>query len=262
MVPLLGLALREVALIISNKIARTQAALAVIDGAVRTIASLRVEVKGVKECSAWLTDVQRRQIPYVTTLALTRTAKQVQRKLEAEIVRVFDQPTAFTKRAIGIRPATKATLSSTIFVKPAQAEYLYPQIMGGSRKPKPHEQRFTEEADAPGRYWIAGEGIKLNSAGNLTKTQVLKLATRLKKKGRDVFAGVPKNQPTLPFGIYERVNFPGSKGRRGAASIRPLLVQIQAPRYLKRFDFYGIAMREAEKIFPIEFERAWREVIG
>jgi hypothetical protein len=219
----------------------------------RLLRSIRVNVDS-RATSAWLTDIQRRKIPLATAMALTRTAKALQKILETEVTRVFDKPVPFTKRAFAVRPATRSNLQSEVFIKTRQAEYLLPQIAGGRRKPKRFEQRFSGETGSPDSYWVAGEGTRLNAAGNISLATVKKIAAQLKKARRDVFFGKPS--PALPFGVWERT------GKRGAvAGLRPILVQIKAPSYRKRLDLDAIAARHAQPIFKREFDRAWREII-
>lgn len=222
------------------------------------VRSIRVKVDD-RAVRRSLDAIQSRKIPLVTAMALTWTAKDLQRVVEKEIDRAFDRPTAFTKRAIAIRPATVASQASAVFIKDRQAEYLLPQIHGGRRKPKRFEERFAADTRSPGRYWVAGAGTRLNSAGNISLAQVTKIAARLRKSGRDVFFGRPRNHPSLPFGIWERTQ---SKRGRAAAGIKPILVQVSAPHYHERLDFYGIAKREAQGLFKQNFGKAWRQVIG
>ncbi len=219
------------------------------------LSSIRVNVD-TRATSAWLNDIQRRKIPIITAIALTRTAKELQRILEREVDNVFDQPVTFTKRAFAIKPATASNLQAEVFIKTKQAEYLLPQVEGGRRKPKRFEQRFTGETGSPDSYWVAGEGTRLTASGNISLATVKKIADKLKKTKRDVFFGKPS--AALPFGIWER-----RTGKRGAAAgLRPILIQIKAPTYRKRLDMQAIAARHAQPIFKREFDRAWREIVG
>lgn len=218
------------------------------------VGSIRVRTD-FKSTYAWLSDLQRRKIPKVIAIALTKTAKELQRMLEVETERVFDRPERFTKKAFGITPATADRQSAAIFIKTRQARYLMPQVLGGGRRPKAFERRFTEDTKAPGSYWVAGAGTKLNASGNLSLAKVKHIAAQLQRERRNVFVGRPR--PGLPYGIWER---PG--GRRGPASLKPILVQVSAPQYSKRLDFHGIVQRHAQPIFNREFARAWAQIIG
>lgn len=226
----------------------------ILAGVLATVRSLRVS-HNIPQTQAWLTDLQRRKIPRVTAIALTRTAKELQHLLEAEVDRVFDNPVAFTKRAFAIKPANYTNLAAEVFIKTKQAAYLQPQVTGGRRQPKRSEQRFTQAAQAPDQYWVPGEGVRLNVHGNLSLAQVKKIAAQLRENRPTVFVGKPN--ASLPFGIWER-----QRGGRGAGSIKPLLVQVKAPRYRQRLDMHGLAAKHAQRIFDREFARAWRQIIG
>lgn len=197
-----------------------------------------------------------KQVRYATAVALTRTVRRLQTVMEREVQRSFSNPTPFTKRAFGTTPANKATLAATLFIKPKQAAYLRPSIQGGRRQQKPFERRLVGDARVDG-FWAPGEGVRLNAAGNLTRNQITEIATSLRRSGRygEVFVGVPRGHTNAPFGIWARPK----RNPRGA--IKPLLVKIQQPNYRKQFDFYGIAKREAGKIFDQEFHRAFNDAV-
>lgn len=218
----------------------------------RLIGSIRIDVQS-GPALRMLNDLQRRKIPTATAIALTRTAKELQRILEREVDQVFDRPVAFTKRAFAIKPATRSNLQAEVFIKRKQAQYLLPQIAGGRRTPKRFEERFSSETSAPGSFWVAGQGTRLNASGNISLATVKRIATKLKKERRDIFFGQPS--PSLPFGLWERT------GKRAGAGLKPILIQIQAPTYRKRLDLRAIANRHAQRIFNREFARAWREIM-
>lgn len=218
----------------------------------RLLKSIRVQVNS-SGTERMLNDLQRRKIPTATAIALTRTAKELQRILEREVDQVFDRPVAFTKRAFAIKPATRSNLEAVVFAKKRQAEYLLPQITGGRRTPKRFEQRFGSETNSPNSYWVAGAATRLTVSGNISLATVKRIATKLKKERRDIFFGQPS--PSLPFGLWERT------GKRAGAGLKPILIQIQAPTYRKRLDLQAIANRHAQRIFNREFARAWWEIV-
>lgn len=216
------------------------------------IRSMRVHVD-TGPSMRFLNDLQHRKIPLITAMALTRTAKELQRILEAEVEKVFDRPVTFTKRAFAIKPATPASQTAVVFIKTKQARYLLPQVAGGSRQPKRSEQKFAQETGTE-FFWVPGAGVRLNTHGNVTLAQVKKIAAQLHKAGGNVFFGEPGNG--LPFGIWERMRV-----GRGAGSLRPLLIRVTQPNYRKRLDMHAIADRHAQSIFNREFSRAWAQIV-
>jgi|GEM_PF-1286322 len=216
------------------------------------VRSIRVNVE-TGPTVRYLNDLQRRKIPLVTAMALTRTAKELQRILEREVEQVFDRPVAFTKRAFAIKPATAARRTAEVFIKTKQARYLLPQVAGGRRQMRRSEQKFSQETGTE-FFWVPGEGVRLNTHGNVTLAQVKKIAAQLHKAGGNVFFGEPGNG--LPFGIWERMRV-----GRGAGGLRPLLIRVRQPDYRKRLDMHAIAEKHAQRIFNAEFSRAWAQIV-
>lgn len=205
----------------------------------------------LRDSARWVSDLQR-ETKFAMAVALTRTAKRLVPLMEEEVRKVFDKPTPFSVRAFGFVPATKATLEARVFIKPVQARYLLPNIIGGRRGQKPFERKFQG-----GGYWAPGQGIRVNAAGNLTRAQIVQIANKLRGSGRygEVFIGKPAGHPNAPFGIWGRPK----KGRRASGNLTPLLVRIATPTYKVRFDFHGVAKRHAGKIFNEEFSIAFRD---
>ncbi|MBA3033513.1 MAG: hypothetical protein KKF85_15425 [Gammaproteobacteria bacterium] len=199
-----------------------------------------------------------KQMRFATAVALTRTTKRLIPLMEQEVSKSFDRPTNFTVRAFGSTMATPATLTSELFIKPRQAEYLATQIHGGRRPQKRFEKHLAGEANADG-YWAPGEGVRLNAAGNLTLRQIQEISGKLRATGRfgEVFVGVPRGHPGAPFGIWSRTM--RGRGRNRTAGIRPLLIKIAAPGYSRKFDFFGVAKKHAQRIFNEEFHRAFEQ---
>lgn len=172
----------------------------------------------------------RSQIPFAAAKALTKTAKDVQAKLTAEIEGVFDRPVPFTQKAIGITYANKSTLTSRVFIKDVQAAYLHLQVAGGTRKPA-------------GRALLIPAGVALNQYGNIPKGKVKALLGR-----KDVFSGRVRGVA----GIWQRTG-------KGA---KLLIAYAPEARYEKRFDFVGIARREIERTITANFREALQEALA
>ncbi|GMU48658.1 MAG: hypothetical protein AMXMBFR31_08840 [Candidatus Desulfobacillus denitrificans] len=209
------------------------------------------------DTARWVGD-RGKQVNYATAVALTRTAKRLTKMMEDEVRRVFDHPTNFTIRAFGSTPANKVTLTSTVFIKNKQADYLHPNIVGGRRGKKRFEKRLDDDTGVDA-YWVPGQGVRLTAAGNLSMSQIRGIAAGLRKTGKysEVFVGVPRGHANLPFGIWAR----GKGKTRRASGITPLLVKISDARYKPRFDYFGIAEKHAGRIFNEEFSRAYADAL-
>lgn len=222
--------------------------------AMDVVSTLRMK-DNISDSVRWFGDFQK-QIKFATAVALTRTARRLVPLMEAEVKKVFDNPTQFIVKSFGTTPATKANLTATLFIKDRQAKVLLPHIVGASRSQKLFERKLASDTQADG-YWVPGAGAPLNAAGNMTRAQIVKIANKLKSSGKykDVFIGQP-HAGTL-FGIWARSV--RGRGRGALSTLLPLLIKVQQPHYKQRFDFKGVAERNAQKIFNEEFNRAFSQ---
>ena len=135
-----------------------------------------------KEVLKDLGGVSKKQIPFATALALTKTAQSAQKALRKAAIQQIDNPTPFTLRGFRIRKANKKTLTAEVFIADTQSEYLKYAIEGGTRTPKK-------------RAIIQPGAIKLNKYGNIPKNAINRIMAR-----RDTFSGVIGGVP----GIWQR----------------------------------------------------------
>jgi len=220
-----------------------------------------------------LNDLERRQIPFATAKALTRTAQAVQKDLRSEMRRVFDRPTRYTLNSLRVRPATKANLTATVHFKNEAGSdgaggYLLPQIRGGQRAYKRFELHLQRAGIlAPGFYAVPGAGSRLNASGNMSQGQITQILSGVKahpdpyarsskasgrRNPKPLAYFVARPGGHLPYGIWQRVG----------AAVRPVMLFVRAPNYKVRFRFGDVAKRGAAKHFPIEFRRALNEALA
>lgn len=161
------------------------------------------------------------RLVYAQAVALTKTAKELEKVSNASTEQVFDRPVAFTKRSAAIRPALKSRLVATVFVKDIQAAYLEKQETGGARRPK---KRFIP---VPAR-------TRRDSHGNMPRGHVKALI-----HNRHVFQGTVRGVT----GIWRR------EGRRLKLEVT------YAPRadYDRRFHWRERMRREAVSRFPNQY---------
>ena len=210
---------------------------------------------------------QQRQVGYAAAVALTRTAAQIKAALPAELERVFDRPTPFTKRGIYLKAARRDSLTAEVGFMTRQASYLRIQATGGTRQPTARGIRL------PGN-------VELNAFGNIPRglTDKLKAAakdgtlgtavmrrlgvgTKDRRKGAapiQLFYGKPAGArwDKAPIGIYRRV--PGKPGK-----LIPVIVFEDTPaRYTKRLDLERFATPIVQREFQQQFDRALREALA
>ena len=170
----------------------------------------------------------REQLPFAMALTLTALAKDGQAEVERLMPTIFDRPTPFTQRAVGIVPASKALPIARVLLKPTQATYLLRQVRGGLR------QAARGEVIAPPVQ------IRTNAYGNIGRGRLAS-----ERQRSDTFVASAHDPATahLPPGLYRRARR-RARGSSGAASDLTLLVAFH-PRaaYQARFHFALIVER-------------------
>jgi hypothetical protein len=224
-----------------------------------------------------LTRLEKEQVPFATAVALTRSAKNAETNLKAEIGRVFERPTPFTQNSIYTRVATKRDLTASVEVKnfagkaDAPIRWLAPQIYGGGRRRKRFEQLLATQGLLPvGLYAVPGLGARLDRYGNMSRGQIVQILSavgasrdagqnrRGKRKGRrrggDYF--VARAGGHLKPGVYERIGF------AFGSAVRPVLLFVKAPFYRKRLRFFEITQDTVRVEFPRQFVIALNAALG
>lgn len=204
------------------------------------VADLTGLTKGLK-------DVQRRQLPFATSLALTATAGDLGVAWQDEIEKTFDRPTPFTIKSVAIRPARKTALIATVYVKDIAAEYLRPYVEGGKHSLGGKQGLLTPK------------NVGLNAYGNLTRNKL----TTLKGK-RDVFVGEVKVKGGGSInGVWQRKRPTGRKGvvrakGAGGPAVLKLLIRFSDPLPVEeKLPLYDIAPGVVARSIPIRFAEAW-----
>lgn len=177
-----------------------------------------------------LSDFARRQLPFATALALTRTAEDVKTNTLKRMARVFDRPTPFTMRGVAVRRASKRRPAAAVFLKDRQADYLEHQETGGTRTPS-------------GRALVIPQAARVNRYGNLPRGAVARAAAR-----PDTFEGTVNGTP----GIWQR--------KRGG-KVRLLVSYADRARYAPRFGFQDGARKTAVARFGERFAEAFAEAL-
>lgn len=231
-----------------------------------------------------------KQVPYATAVALTRTAKLVEKDEVHEIRDVFDRPTPYTQKSVFVIPATKNKLVAEVELKNeateavAPSKFLRPQIFGGLRSLKRFEVALRNAGVLPNGYvTVPGSAAKFDAFGNMSRGQIVQIlsyfktnglagfnfnaneaslkrrsrreARRVGARGVQFFVGSPADGK-LPLGIWQRFTF-----SRGSA-IKPILLFVRSAVYQERFDFYYVGELGIKKYFHLEFARAWEAAIS
>lgn len=189
-----------------------------------------------------LKDVQRKQIPFATSLALTSTAGHAAVGWQDEMRAVLDRPTPFTLGAVAVRPARKTRLIATVYLKDVAAAYLEPYLEGG-----PH---FLGGK----RGLLTPKNVPLNAYGNLTRGKLAQL------KGRQgvYLGGVKLRSGQVVHGAWQRLG-----GRAKGGHHLKLLIRFSDPLAVtQRLDFVEPTKRAIAEHFNDEFAKAFNHAMA
>lgn len=225
------------------------------------------------------------QLPFMSSLAINRTATHVRDSLKGSMRGTFTYLTPYTQNSLFIRVSTKQKLYADIGIKEfgskgnAAADYLRPQIFGGPVYRTRFQRRLERQvglgsgymlpihsSDAAqlnssgriqaGQYTAALYGIKamedIRGSGNYGKFDYKTLGTYMYVRPGQIMFGRQSNRPLSP-GIY----------RVQGSNLSMLFKQLRrTPRVQQKWDFYGIAQKSAERQLPKAFSEVFREVMG
>lgn len=228
-------------------------------------------------------DVARRisdlgsQGPYVASAALTRSVKDAQGAIKAEMQRAFDRPTAYALNGTFVKAATKNRLEARVWVKDNVASkgtpadrFLLPQIYGGGRGQKGMERMLQRSGLLPaGWYAVPAAGAQLDGNGNVKRSQIVQILSQLRvqrgagyesrasgstrsdrtiaRQGVTYFA-LPSARRGLQPGIYLKRKF-----AQGSA-IRPVFIFVPRVTYQPRLKFFEVGEATAKQRFPVHFD--------
>lgn len=141
-----------------------------------------ITLKGLNEFTQNLDDIDKKQIPFALSRALTKLGQIGKYMTQANINANVDNPTPFTQRAAFFqgpsgKPFVQKGETSVIFgVLPIQSEYLDAQYFGGSSALRPFETRFE------GKHLIPTSNAQKDQYGNAPKAYIEKVLSDAKAK--------------------------------------------------------------------------------
>jgi hypothetical protein len=226
-----------------------------------------------------------RQGPFVAAVALTRSIKDAQAAIKAEMQRAFDRPTAYALNSTFVKPATKTDLEARVWIKdnatgkgtPAD-RFLLPQIYGGGRGQKGMERMLQRAGLMPaGWFAVPAAGAQLDAYGNVKRSQIVQILSQLKlqrsagfesratgsarsnrsiaRQGVTYFA-LPVKHRGLKPGIYLRRRF-----AHGSA-VKPVFVFVSSVQYKPRLKFFEVGQDTVWQRFPGHFNTELQKAIA
>lgn len=225
----------------------------------------------IKDVERWLDGVQRKQLPFATSVALNKTAQDVQKSLVSSMS-VFDRPKSVTLRGVYMKRSDKRKLVAEVGLKsrttnaPPVSQYLEANVEGGERLDKRSEILLRNAGILPaGMQTRPGPDAKLDAWGNMSRGQIVKIISYFRAFGSIAASGrgkaggtqsaklnrstrKPREQKLFatPSGIYER---------RGKM-VLGLVTFIQPQHYRRRYDFKRIATTVVQRKFDRHFKDA------
>ena len=204
--------------------------------------SIRTNAKPAKQ---FLTNLQKKQIPFATARAITQTLQVAKVDVLKQLDKDIDRPTPFTRRGFRILPANKRTLRGLLFIMPKQADYLKYQIFGGARLPKGQALALRPAKPGPG-------GIRLNRYGNVPPSQQ---ARALLAKG--AFSATINGVA----GIWQAPKKTKTGKIRKGSRMRLLLAYERQAVYTPRYRFFERGQNSIRVHFPDIFAKSFRNAV-
>lgn len=228
--------------------------------------------------------------------AMNDTAFYARKKIQDEMGRVFDAPTAWTKNSVYVRMARPDNLRAE--VEPTYMggkgndpqNTLRAQIFGGERKLKRHERALASAGILqPGYYAVMPSDAmpgQTDGSGNYKASFYVQLLSYFAAFGEQ---GYRANMTSKRRGSLARYSKAGYKSIGGVvyfvswgklrgdsagalpygiwaktgthgANVRPVLLFVRKPQYRQRLDFHGIGERVITEKFPGNFDYRMKEI--
>lgn len=188
----------------------------------------------VKQVSKNLTRIQRRQIPFATSVALNRTIDKVRDDEYGSMKKYFDRPTKnVLNYSLKTKHSKKTLLMARLWAVDWANAFLKYQVFGGTETKK--DKRLVAPVSR----------ARVNAFGNIKGKR-----NTLIKRG-DYFANTSGGKP----GVWKK------QGRGKQANPRLMYIFKDRMQYKKRWPFFRVAERSVAKHFPRFFDRAMAKAL-
>lgn len=225
----------------------------------------------LKKMTKNLNKLERKQIPFATSLALNKTAQKVKRAQRNEMQDVFDRPSRFTLNSVYIDSATKKNLAARVWLKDwslkggSADRFLGPQIHGGPRPLKTFEKLLNRRGILPdGFYVVPGKRAKLDRYGNISRGLLGQILSYTNSQ-RDPLQNTKRGRrgTKAKFILFDaRDGKPGGLWQiADNGGVYPVLIFVKNPKYNKRYNFDAVARQTHRIHFPKEFKFALRRAL-
>lgn len=221
-------------------------------------------------------NVLKKDVPFLTAAALTKTAQDIKAAELDVMMRVFDRPTRFTLGALYVKPATKVDLTAVVefkagFGKSVPAwRYLGPSVEGGGRAKKGHERALERAGILKADEWaVPSKSLAVDSNGNVPGSVFTRILSQVQASPDPMQNMTPKSRKRATkkvgryfvmrgrAGVHDGIYNRAPDGR----AIVPVLLFVRQPKYEKRFPFYETAKATYDQRVAPNFRAAWQRSV-
>lgn len=261
------------------------------------VAIVRVDTTEMERAMRELGEQGRRRVEIAAQKAVLHTARVLKAEEQAEMGRVFSNPTRWTLNAFRValgkermqggqlRTVGGSEISAELKVKDGYwyraDDYLNTQIVGGERKGKAFERALQARGVLPpGWQVVPGAKAKLDAFGNHSPGEIRQIlswfgsaenAAGSVQNMTDATRARRRRGTRTTRGFEYFVILPGN--RRGrltpgiyrrtflgfGSAIEPIMIFIRSAQYQPRFDFYGLGKRVVDSEFGPAFRSAFND---
>ena len=199
----------------------------------------------IAEAQAYFSRFRSDQLPFATTLTLTRLAATGQDFVRAEMPTYLDRPNKYTIRSVRFRRATKRALraGSSIYIDTKTRPYMATVVEGGTAQPK--NRAFVNPVDQ--RH--------VNRNGKVIRNRAVNLLAN-----PDNFSGTPRGRSGSNYaGIWQRRKV--GRGRNRTETLR-MLIHWGDPRpHRATLPFYRLCRTHVQANVGPVFRAAFLEAL-
>lgn len=256
---------------------------------------LKIDARLVAKDALKALENAERQVPFALAKGMTATIKDVREAQYKAMRQAFVAPTPYTLRSLYLRPATKARLEASTWLKDtgSRPHYLLPQIQGGNRTLKRFEERLVMHGYMqPNQRAVPAAGAKLDLYGNMSRGQIVQVLSQLRtavvsgdySNANNTKRSRAKRQAVTYFVSLgpssRRFGYQGSRGKgrmyeqhlpagvwlrrqfAWGSAVKPVLLFVSRANYTKRWDYFGIADRVIADVMPGHVNAAVRDALA
>jgi len=230
----------------------------------------------INDVTRYMTNIDEKQMPFATSLALTRLAKGGQKDTQAEMKRLFDRPTPYTIRSVYVQPAKKKRQVAVVGIKDREssknskspADQLRHEFRGGSRGRSRLEFWLERAGKITSReYLVPGEEARLDRYGNISRGQVQQIMSQI-KVGADAISfssdsrrSKRKRGRLKGYFWSDGRQLPKGVWQRDGGDAVPIMIVVTQPTYRAMIDIRRVVNEGIRKRAKHEIAKAVRFAI-